>query len=442
MSTDRNPDRIVRAWLESMPDQAPDRAIDAVRMAVEATPQVRRPFLRGPRRLPDMNRLFVIAAVVALGAAAFGGALLVGSRGTAPVSTAPAAVLTASPASTPVSSQSIPTALQNVWIGEPRDVPGLGTSVRTALKFTEFGFGLTGTDYGLVSRMGSSVEADGTTLALTATIGGDGCNVGDVGTYPYSISTGGKVLTVQLGTDQCAARSVAVVGTWHRVLCTDAADACLGDLEAGVNLSQYIDPRLPIGATWAPAYGAITYTVPDGWSNSSDWPNTFSLTPTPDYRLEAADGPPNGNVHDVFLFTQPRAAVQDGTCGPAVDHAVGHTVNALLDWLRRQPPVAMTTATPISIDGNAGQMVDIQLSNSWTNHCPGAPEPSAVFFTQAGDRDNPYAVGMDGKARMRLILLDLGDDNVLGIAIDSKDPDRFAELATAAMPIIEWIHLK
>ena len=37
-------DRIARAWLDLMPDEAPDRAVHAVLQAVETTPQVRRPW--------------------------------------------------------------------------------------------------------------------------------------------------------------------------------------------------------------------------------------------------------------------------------------------------------------------------------------------------------------------------------------------------------------
>ena len=44
MTTTRDPDRILRAWLDLMPDEAPDRAIAAVLQAVERASQARRPF--------------------------------------------------------------------------------------------------------------------------------------------------------------------------------------------------------------------------------------------------------------------------------------------------------------------------------------------------------------------------------------------------------------
>ena len=50
MTESRNPDRLIRAWLDLMPDEAPDRVVSAVLQAVEATPQVSGLRLLGPRR--------------------------------------------------------------------------------------------------------------------------------------------------------------------------------------------------------------------------------------------------------------------------------------------------------------------------------------------------------------------------------------------------------
>ena len=65
MTANRDSDRIIRAWLDLMPNEAPDRAIDSVLHAIDTTSQVRRPWSWRPWRAQSMNRLFV-----ALGAAA------------------------------------------------------------------------------------------------------------------------------------------------------------------------------------------------------------------------------------------------------------------------------------------------------------------------------------------------------------------------------------
>ena len=57
MTTDRDFDRLARAWLETGPDEAPDRVIAAVLQAAETTPQVRRGLRRPFRRSVTMTRL-------------------------------------------------------------------------------------------------------------------------------------------------------------------------------------------------------------------------------------------------------------------------------------------------------------------------------------------------------------------------------------------------
>jgi Tol biopolymer transport system component len=100
MTTTRDPDRLLRAWLDLMPDGAPDRVVSAVLQAVEATPQVRGLRLLGPRRSP-MNRLSLIAAIAVIAAALVGGALLL-TAGQQPAPVAPTVHASASPAaSTP-----------------------------------------------------------------------------------------------------------------------------------------------------------------------------------------------------------------------------------------------------------------------------------------------------------------------------------------------------
>src|SRR4051794_17720132 len=97
MSATRDPDRIVRAWLDLMPDEAPDRAIAAVLQAAQSTPQVRR-WLGGRWRPTQMNRL-VVAAVAAALVVAVGGVVFlrpsaqsnVGASSSASPTLAPAA---------------------------------------------------------------------------------------------------------------------------------------------------------------------------------------------------------------------------------------------------------------------------------------------------------------------------------------------------------------
>ena len=76
MTDDRTFDRLTRAWLDLMPDEAPDRTVEAVLQAVVTTPQVRRPWRWLPWRSTPMNRatlaIGTTAVVVAAAALYFG----------------------------------------------------------------------------------------------------------------------------------------------------------------------------------------------------------------------------------------------------------------------------------------------------------------------------------------------------------------------------------
>ena len=75
MTSERDFDRLARAWLELGPDEAPDRAIAAVLQAAETTPQVRRPLRMPDWRSFQMSRLPIVATVVAILVVVVGGGL-------------------------------------------------------------------------------------------------------------------------------------------------------------------------------------------------------------------------------------------------------------------------------------------------------------------------------------------------------------------------------
>ena len=81
MTDDRDFDRLVRAWLELGPDEAPDRVVAAVQQAAEVTPQVRRP-LRWPTwRVSKMNRISQVAGLAAVLVVVIAGGILLSQRG-------------------------------------------------------------------------------------------------------------------------------------------------------------------------------------------------------------------------------------------------------------------------------------------------------------------------------------------------------------------------
>jgi hypothetical protein len=386
-----------------------------------------------------------LAAVVVVIIVA-GGALILnrGTPGPAGVTATPSPSPTSTPFASPSAAVSsaapLPAGLAVVWQGPPRDIPGLHSSTRTRLNFDTKSFWLTGDTYGGRNFESTASVTGPGSLQLVSQIS-TGCSAGDVGDYHWSLSPMGKILTISPGPDACAARADALAGTWYTsTACKTDPGGCLGDLEAGTFPTQYIDMQLDPGASWQPAFGAITYTVPDGWSNSSDWPTTFSLTPSVDYANETKDGPRAGATHQITLFADPAAL---GTaCDDIVLSSVPRTVDGLMAHLTDSKALTPSTVHAITIGGHTAKWVDIALASTWTAKCPGDPNPSASLLVQTDDPKNGWGYGLSDKERARVILVDLGSGHTGLIVIDSTDPTRFDQLATDAMPIIESFTFK
>ena len=215
MTTDRNVDQIVAAWLDLMPSEAPDRAVTAVLEVVASEPQARA-FAPALRRSPLMTRLLIAATVAALAIAGVGGAILIGGGNTI---TAP------TPEPRPSASAEVagvPSAFVQDWIGAPRDLPGLGTSLQPELDLNATSVALTGSGYS-GRQFISDPRIVGDTLEVTtppgSTTGPGTCATGDVGHYAVDLAPAGSRLALETIDDACEARSTAFSGTWYRVAC-------------------------------------------------------------------------------------------------------------------------------------------------------------------------------------------------------------------------------
>ena len=78
MNDDRTLERAARSWLEEGPAQAPDRPVEAALSRIQSTSQERD--LRIPWRLPTMNPLARLAAVVAVATVAIAGSFYLFAR--------------------------------------------------------------------------------------------------------------------------------------------------------------------------------------------------------------------------------------------------------------------------------------------------------------------------------------------------------------------------
>jgi hypothetical protein len=453
MTTPRDADRILRAWLDLMPDEAPDRTVAAVLQAVETTSQTRRPVLRGPRRSASMNRFSLIAVAAVLGAALVGVALFAGGAPNNQPAPTPAPVaVTPAPSTSPSPSASAdataPSSLVGTWFGPHHDVPGIlaGSGSRLTVTDTGVAFGTPNEQTRPALLSAGVAGSAGDALTLRSGIGS--CSADAIGTYHWRLSENGTVLDLTSDGDTCAARATAFEGTWWKAGCR-IGPTCLGDLDAGTYGSQFFSADHNQASEWGPLFGGIGFTVPEGWANSADWPSRFNLTPSTSYTDEDSNGAhPNGVVHEVAVYARMAAALRDGSCGATVDPAGGQTVADLERWIAALPDVLTTAAAPITIDGHRGRMLDLRLRPDATSSCPDAGKPSVELLTSAGTpSDESYGVVLAEGERMRLILLDAGGP-ITAIVIDDRndtlgeDPARYQALEDAAMPIVESFAFK
>jgi hypothetical protein len=446
MTHEREFDRLVGAWLDLMPDEAPDRTIAAVLQAVDATPQVRRPFRRLMRRFPTMTRLPVVATLAAaLVLAVGGGLLLLRPGGIGSQTPTPSPSMAPSPSISPRPSVSpVPDALRARWMGSERPVPTIVAAAGTILNFNDDGtFFITQSNMNEnhYLRSSASPTGDGQFRLESLVVDGGGCLVGDVGLYRWSMSPSGRILTVTADSDTCSTRLAAVPGVWWLEACKNTNTNCLGDLDAGTYKSQYITPRLDLTRDWvAPDFGAVTYTVPDGWANSADFPEHLTLKPSADFALEGQAGAEGS--HEIEVDVQPAATEQNADCTSAELTSVPRTVSGLVHWIQGLPSLTSSASTAITIDGHRGQWLDVRVNPTWKKSCGTETRPIAALLTSPGEPSTADVFAIVAGERVRLVFLDLGDGDLVQIHVYSSDSARFDALVQQAMPIIESLRFE
>jgi len=279
-----------------------------------------------------------------------------------------------------------------------------------------------------------TITADGD-LRLTTGVNGV-CANGDEGTYPWSVSAGGTILTIEAGTDDCAARAQVIPGTYERAACKNSDNFCLGELEAGEYASHYFEPR-PL-EVWEARHGAMTYTVPAGWAAYSDWPGTYGLTPMSTY--EAFDPEVDecldcaGDRDTITVLGRPGAATED--CGEdETVPGIGFGRQDLVDWLTAHPGLVVTGVEDSTIGGLPATSLFIEAADDWTGTCdeesPFAAVP--IFFRM----DEGYLWALDVGDRWHITLFDLGDGDTVAVVVDTANVEELETFVESALPIIE-----
>lgn len=256
-----------------------------------------------------------------------------------------------------------------------------------------------------------------------------GCKVDEAGDYIWALSPGGGYLTLDVIQDVCSARADAMDGTFERVACPNfPKNFCLGDLEAGEHQAITFLPLVPV-AEWERDRGAMTYTVPNGWSNDGDHPDEYVIQP-------------QDRTGDVGIFMWSEAAIVESAspCSPNPDPNIARTPAAMATWLTDHPKLLTTEPTPASIGGLDGLTLDVSVRPDATLDCLGGAVPYVPMLVHAKATGMQW--GFNEDTHMRFFLLDLGDGRTLVISIEAPDPATFESLLHEAMDILESIRFR
>lgn len=424
MTHERDFDRIAQAWLSVGPNEAPDRAVAAVLDALATTPQVRRPWRRPIWRQIRMSpRTFAIVATLAL-AVVIGSSLLLREQ---------ANVAHPSPSPSVVPADVFPSLVAK-WAGAPHTVTGIaeGSIVRASINDAGL-WQISGAT--VPNGLNSKVAVTGPdSLTLTA-LDDATCRKGDVGTYRIALSPGKKRLTLTSESEPCAARSIVVSGDWIRNDCTTGRGIaggdfdCYGNLEPGTYPSREVDLRHEIGNGETTTFGALTFTVPAGWSHVADNANRFWLMKSDEYARLGS-----GDVTDasVYVFGHPQAASQAQGCPSEPQPGVGLSVPALMDFVTSLRSVDSTAPREITINGRSAQWTDLRMAPSWNGTCDWFDGPIAPLMYA-----NTGVDGISPTLMMRMVLVDIGHGDTVLIEISVEDPTRWESVVAEGMQIVQ-----
>ena len=397
----------------------PEAVRDAVRAELPRTKQAGP--TTGLARFSGMSNAFKVGiAAAVIGAAALIGFSLYNNRIGPPDD--------ATPSPSIAGDATVPVELQHPFLGPQRSVGDVQSGDRATLQFfaTDAVY-----DDGTSPRFRSYVAITYPGLIQLTASGASECEPDAIGTYPYHLSPGGTILTIEAGEDECPNRSDAFVGDWQRSDCHNSENLCLGNVEAGTYSSQFIEPRP--GTEWQARFGALTYTVPDGWASYTDFPDTYGLTTSAEYDAVPSEECFNcsGENESLTLLVNPRAATPD--CLETFQEGIGGSAADMAAYLSGHVGLDAGATQEIDVNGSPAIAIDIQPSADWTGTCDEANPFVAVpiFYKQ-----DSYHWALPAGDKWHVILVDLEDGNTVAIVLDS-DPATLDQWVQQAMPVID-----
>jgi hypothetical protein len=372
MTATRDHDRTLRAWLDRMPDTAPDRVIDAVLLATEAAPQARALPWSGRWRF-RMNRLTLVAATAAVLAALVGGIYLIGAG-----AKGPAPSPSATPAATPKPSHDLITPaaadLWGDWIADVDAIPEISMPKGMIQLSVDWQQGMsiflqTTPDYRQLLQS-TALNSGSGELRMRSDAANAQCDVNTVGTYRWTRSANGLFLDLQLVDDACATRGKVFARTWVHSL------GAVNDGRTGVSYgySPMVQLTLPAGQRYAADGGTDTPVL-----------HTFQDA-TPYREVSIIENP--GGFDAPCSTTNPKPK------------PLAHTTAALSSYVATLPKAIVSGGDAVEVDGKPGTSFTLQFNSTcvadglpWLH--PENLTDRTVWTIKEGDVLNCYVIQVD-----------------------------------------------
>lgn len=197
------------------------------------------------------------------------------------------------------------------------------------------------------------------------------------------------------------------------VVCQPSStNACVGTLTAGRHTSQVFEP-------------AISFDVPDGWSNHEDEARGYVL-----YAPGSVPAASEFGARDKIAILPDVASTPKGCEAPGPD--AGESAQDIARWMTSRENLLATAPAPISVGGLSGFVVDVRLDPAAIPEC--FPVPGVILFHGLGPSEG-VEDGIVAGTVMRFYLLDHGDDVVAIEVVDISGGGRLDEFAAVATSV-------
>lgn len=270
---------------------------------------------------------------------------------------------------------------------------------------------------------------DAETFELVSTVDADGCRTGDTGTYDWSLSESRRTMTLESRADECARRMADLPGTWIRSDCPAyPEDFCLGPLDPGPHVTNFFEPQEAASPDWQLDPAAMAYVVAEGWSNTYDAVNEYTLEPL----VKTGDT-------GVYMWTDVTIVADARPCGTSPRPGGRASPAAFVAWLAEQETLKTAQAAKVNVGGLEGLLIDLEVRPGAALQCSGDGVPYAPFLVHVEGSGLQWGFKKD--TRNRLYFLDLTDGRTLVIDVAAEDADA-AELLAEGIEIVESIELR